>query len=252
MKISNYIEMQLRLFKKHLKKALSNKRRRSIHQLRVALKKVFAISKVLELHIEDADSYKAIQKKIKILFKHAGAIRDNQLMIAYARKWLPFKEKKQLKRACDFHIQSAFSVLQKEVDIVDLKRLVGDYLAFFIDVNSIGKSGVQESLLEHVNLREVEIRDELKRDDVDFHLIRKWTKEQCYLLTFFKEDFKVDINKEMRKLKKKQGEILGLWHDLVVFKQFLKESGLKIREGVYKRLDKETRYLVNQIERAYV
>jgi CHAD domain-containing protein len=249
--ISNYIEIQLKLFRKYLNKALLKNRKRDIHQLRVALKKVFAISKVLERHIDDTDSYKAVQKKIKILFKLSGVVRDNQLMVTYARKWLLARERMQLKKACGLRVQNAFCVFQKEVDIVDINNLIRDYLSFFVDINGIGKSSIQESILEHVNSMEVSIREELKKDMVDFHTVRKWTKEQYYLLSIFKEDFKVDVNKQVRKLKKEQGEILGLWHDLVVFEQFLKELDLKLGERVYKRLDREIGCLINQIERVY-
>ena len=185
-----------------------------IHQLRVSLKKIKAVRLFIStLHPAKA---KQIRKKLKLIFRAAGSIREAQLQL----QWLKKKRYLHLIEAASLAQRitedEELFLQQKELFLTLLTSIREDVLK---QIHKVKASVVTEyavklkaALYEQVN--------HVVKDD--WHELRKLSKQLLYAYHWIGEQDKLKVMTVLsyHTMDQLQEEI-GMWHDLVDMQQWL-------------------------------
>jgi len=245
MKLESYVGEQLGHFYGNLKKTVNNADLVATHDLRVALKKLLALNKVVDIYIPSVSSpYKNSIKKIYSIFKQAGAVRDGHIMSELAFEWLSTREYIEFKRWICIKINSSRRKLNRlyldfNIDVVRselcgaFKHISGNYMPEFRDY-----------LLIYIEENGKKISRYIQSKKCDFHAVRRWVKEQYYIQDQLNVIMGMSISKDILSKKRQQGKILGEWHDLQVFEKYLKKSGCDVKKLIRSRIIKKQKLLI--------
>ncbi len=249
MLLSTYVNKQLIIFAQNLYLASENKDEDAIHDLRVALKKVFAIRNILKVTIQDYDqSIKPYFKPIRGVFKTTGIIRDHQILLHNANLRLPKREFTSFRRTCKTKIKSTHSTLIHNLNSIPIKKEISKVTKVFSILDIMRPDFIVESTLNIITNHERNIEQELLSPNCNFHDIRRWVKEQLYLYTLLKDVYKQKIKDSVITNKKQLGSKLGDWHDLRVLHHHWVNSKDSINNDYIKKLENEAHLLLNSIK----
>ncbi len=248
MKISTHVNKQLIVFTNNLDIASNNKDKEAIHDLRVALKRVFALRKILKQSVFDYElSFKPQFHHVKTIFRITGIIRDNQIMINHAHLRLTHNDYINFRKVCNKTIKSSFIELNETLNTQNIKKEVNAITQLFYSLDNLRADFVINECVNYISENEKLINQQLSILQCNYHLIRKWIKEQYYLLSILKDVYKYGINENLLSQKKELGSSLGDWHDLRVLHQHFIHAGLNFNEDIITSIEQEAISLLSNI-----
>lgn len=214
--ISTYYQKQIHTIEIILKKRHRKISEQDVHQLRVAVKKVKAISDVIHFSKPDFRR-KKFMRSFKRIFKAAGKLRDIQLEITRLKQFQVFDSlkdyshhlNKQLKKRK--HIFFSLANEQMRRKLQKKSRMIFPYFEY-MSTNQVNrfleeKSNQVTRIMESSNLKEREA-----------HQLRKMLKEFYYTTSIFGEK-----EKQFKNLDDFQ-ELLGQWHNDSVLEDYLQNA----------------------------
>ncbi len=249
MLLRTFVNKQLIVFTNNLNIASINHNEDAIHDLRVALKRVFAVRKILKQSVVDYKfSFKPHFHLVKSIFKTTGIIRDQQIMTHIAHKKLEQNEYVNYRRKCNRIIKPALLQLHKCIDYPDIKKEVNFITKIFYVLDILRPEYVINTFLDQISKNEHLIKEQLKTQNCNYHIVRRLIKEQYYLFSILKEVYKYKSDENLIAKKKELGSKLGDWHDLRVFHHNLIHSKMTINPNTITRLETEAKLLLNSIK----
>ncbi len=249
MLLRTYVNKQLTVFTDNLNIASINHNEDAIHDLRVALKRVFAVRKILKQSVVDYElSFKPRFHLVKTIFKTSGIIRDLQIMKHIAHERLKQNEYVNYRRKCNRIIKPAILQLQDTIDDRIIKKEVGFITKIFYALDILRPEFVINTFLNQISENENLIEEQQNTQNCNYHMVRRLIKEQYYLLSILKEVYKYKSDENLIAEKKELGSILGDWHDLRVFHHDLIHSKMTINPNTIVKLETEAKLLLNSIK----
>jgi CHAD domain-containing protein len=212
--LKEYTEKQLQAALQMLQTFTPGADEEIIHQLRVSLKKIKAVLLFIStLHPAKA---KQIRKKVQLIFRAAGSIREAQLQL----QWLKKKRYLHLIKAASLEQKikqdEELFLQQKELFHTLLTSIREDVLK---QIHKIKSSAVTEYA--------VKLKEELHEQAIhvvkdDWHELRKLSKQLLYAHHWVSEQDKLKVMTVLsyHSIDQLQEEI-GMWHDLVDMQQWL-------------------------------
>jgi len=249
MNLSTYVNKQLIVFTDNLNLASKNKNEEAIHDLRVALKRVFAIRHILKQTLTDYDlSIKPHFKPLKNIFNLTGIIRDHQLLIQNSHSRLSHNDYIQFRRICNSTIKNTHQKLFESLASISIQTEIRRVTKIFSILNLMRPEFIIETTLRLIETNDNYIQHEFHNPSCNFHNIRKWTKEQYYLYSLLIEFYKYNIDDSLIAKKKESGSKLGDWHDLRILHHHLSHNEIILNNTVLSSLEKETSILLEDIK----
>lgn len=250
MKLGTYVNKRLNEFQTNLDEVVRSMDKEAIHDLRVALKRIFALRKILKSCVCDYnESYAFYFLEVKTIFKYTGIIRDNQLMMENGEKCLNEDEYLEFCTLRNEQIQIAKKGLHTYLNSIDLKKVRKDLLKIFGVLDVVRPEYMIKVTQQYTGKNEGRIVLQFNTMNCNYHLIRKWVKEQFYLLQFLNDVFKINGSYKLINRKKELGKLLGDWHDIRVLERHLKDAALGITNHAVAKLDREARNMIKSILR---
>lgn len=247
MRLENYVEEQLNQFYHNLIKAIENTDSVAIHDLRVVLKRLFALNKVVDIFFPDLSSfYKDSLEKTHCVFKQAGVIRDNQVMSKLALQWLSEEEYIKFIDFISSKMSSSKEKLNRLYPDVNIEVICNEFCWSFERISSDYMCEFRNHLLAYVENNGKKISESVQSEKCDFHAVRRWVKEQYYIQIQLNEVMGLNINKEILNKKNQHGKLLGKWHDLKVFEKQLKKSGCNVDKLLYDNIISMQKSLIKE------
>ncbi len=248
MLLSTYVNKQLIVFTSNLKMASENKNKEAIHDLRVALKRVFAIRNILKTTINDYDlSIKPYFTPLKNIFKRTGTIRDHQILIQNAYNRLPHNEYIAFRKECNSTINNTHKNLLQYLNQITIDKEIRKTVKVFGILDLMRSEYITDSTSNIIKGHEALIKKELRSENCNFHLIRKWIKEQYYLYSLLTDFYNHDIKDSIIAKKKDLGSKLGDWHDLRILHHHWIHSENTIEKENIIKLENDSQALLNII-----
>jgi CHAD domain-containing protein len=250
MKLRTYVNKRLNEFQTNLDEVVLSLDKEAIHDLRVALKRIFALRKILKSCVRDYnESYAFYFLEVKTIFKYTGIIRDNQLMIENAIKCLNEEEYMEFSSVRNEQLQTAKKGLYTYLNSIDLKRVRKDLLKVFGVLDVVRAEYMIKVTQQYTGKNEGRIVLQFNTTNCNYHLIRKWVKEQFYLLQVLNDVFKINGSYKLINRKKELGKVLGDWHDIRVLERHLKDAALGVSNHAVAKLDRDARNMLKCILR---
>ncbi|MCW3786346.1 CHAD domain-containing protein [Plebeiibacterium sediminum] len=248
MLLHSYVNKQLIVFADNLNMASLNHNEDAIHDLRVALKQVFAVRNILKQSVLDYEhSFKPRFHLVKTLFKTAGIIRDRQIMMHLAQERLMHNEYVNYRRKCNRMIKPAFLKLQEIGESQNLKKEIRYITRIFYALDILRPEFVINIFIKRISENEKQIKEQQNKANANYHLIRRLIKEQYYLLSILKEVYKYNSDENQIAKKKEMGSKLGDWHDLRVFHHDLIHSKMTVNPNTVTSIETEAKSFLNSI-----
>jgi CHAD domain-containing protein len=216
--ISAYIFKYLDEFKVNLEKAIEDYDAEAIHQYRVSVKRIRAITRALDNVYEEPLFPKKIIQPLREMFKAGGTIRDDQVQIGLVE-----------------HAENEYGIKFPLIKAFYQKRIDDQRNAFFqksvdFDFNSLNVISKQiENILEPLDEEFLELHlykrlhnsmEKLKRKRYDLdqpeklHKFRTSFKENGYVSEMlYHSKYSHEITKSAYNRMKNFGQDLGNWHD---------------------------------------
>ncbi len=249
MLLSTHVNKQLIVFTNNLKMASENNDAEAIHDLRVALKRVFAIRHLLRISITDYNlSIKPYFKPLRDIFKQTGIIRDHQNLIQNAQNRLSHVDYIEFRRDCNSVIKNTHINLLQCLNHITIEKETRKITKVFGILDLMRSEYIIDSTLNLIIEKEAQINQELNSDNCNFHLIRKLIKEQYYLYSLLKDFYKYDIENTIIIKKKDLGSKLGDWHDLRILHHHWLHTKTTIENENIIKLENESQALLNIIK----
>lgn len=190
----------------------------TFHKLHVEIKKLNAFFKLLKFCSKDFKR-KKVFKPFKLIFRHAGMVRELQVEETMLEKYFINNLLKEYKNSLkEFHLKERkdfFSILNKTF-VARLKKKYGEIVPF---LKKMDRRKVNIYLKKHRNkIKKLLRQDTLKTSQV--HTLRKRLKKFNYNLK------SLNLEKQHKLPPKKDvlPEFLGKWHDCQVIIRHLKEA----------------------------
>lgn len=195
----------------------------TMHQLRVTLKKITAVTNCLSENKNDSKTIHQLKKKIRTIFKKAGQIRDAELTTVWLKKnrfHLLYNEataffEMDTKRKA-FMQKSSFDAKKLQLVCKGVKKYTGhkrDFAGYVLQLKQ--NLFITNNLLLQSN----------------WHEIRKNIKQILYAVNWLpaNEQLKVLKVAEHKKLEFLQ-ELIGSWHDGEQLKQWLTDRQFFLKD----------------------
>ncbi len=188
-----------------------------IHQLRVSLKKIKAVLVFLStLHPEKA---KKIRKKVQVVFRAAGSVREAQLQLQWLRKkrYVHLIEAAQLEQKISE--DEALLQLHKE-HYQDLLASVAE------DLRKLVRKVKQERVTDYAEKLKETLQQQLQHAvKEEWHALRKLIKQMLYAHHWLSEQEKLKIMPVLSyHVFDQLQEQIGAWHDMVDLQQWLTDQ----------------------------
>jgi len=221
MRLKIYINSQIEIFKENAIVALENMDESSIHDLRVAMKRLYALYDQKGI---DVSLYHVELRSVRKVFKLFGKIRNLQLLNIFSKRFLDFSVYKDLNtdvntgiKIIQHQLQTEFSnnYIPKIAKVLKLSLLVQ-----YVLQDDIIYDGLKQHYLKCQN----EISELISQSKINYHHIRRLVKKQQYILEMIDVVTITHENPKLLKLKKALGKELGEWHDLKVISDFYKHQ----------------------------
>ncbi len=244
MKVSGYIDVLLHEFDRYYVDLCSNEHldEVSIHELRVAYKQIFALYKVL-LFIAPQYS-QGIMEDMQILkgmFKKSGEIRDRHIILNLVSLESFLENKGDLVKVLHKEIKQLEKEFSDSFQNYSYSLMRMHLYQTFSVLDGMKKS-VFSNLIEDISeLYNRKIERVVTSEKTDFHKIRRYVKQQFYILDMYDHLTKKQHNRIFLRRLKKVGKLLGEWHDHVILKKYLEDMANQVSllylEDIDKRAD---------------
>ncbi|MFB6342861.1 YdeI family protein [Saccharicrinis sp. FJH62] len=202
------------------KEKQSNK---NIHKLRLSIKSIKSILKILESENSVQIDKQAIYDQLIPPFKTAGSLREQKVNLKLTKKF-NLTDITELNNFLQQKVFEAEKELKPQIDNLnetDLKKCCRSISLF---INSTDFTTLTQIILKSLNERSDQIKMLTEKPDatIPLHKIRRYLKDIDFALTWLSNSyvFVPGINMETVNA---LGRIIGRWHDIVVFKNELKE-----------------------------
>lgn len=199
----------------------------SVHDMRVAIKRMRALMQTIE-HLSPSLSSRKLFKPLKTLFKSAGPLRDVHVQQALVHQWMqkahrPFHGYYNELKAQELDLRTAF---QKQA-----RAFSPECLDFIRSQCTTEISQLSDAWLVYkINQRFVNLMEDIVFQhhvpdlaENHYHKIRKTSKEARYTLEVLQQLRQDDayevLNQQLRALH----QALGQWHDFDVAQQFVNQ-----------------------------
>lgn len=259
--IANSLEKNLHVSAKYLPGVLSNPGERSLHKIRVAIKKINAAYRLLEFLIPDGFSRKKHYRKFEKIFDSLGKLRELQLNDSYMESChLPAASQKMY---AAFYASERNKAQRKNKEA--LKKFDVNFL--FKSTKQVNKltrnlkdDGVLQKTKQFILAEANQIKKLLKDyDNPDkVHKIRKFLKELNYNAKFL-NNIKPSEKAEQLIIRLKEAEtLIGTWHDKVALIYYIqklteknndaKPASIKPFNKIIARLSGENKNTLSQLK----
>jgi CHAD domain-containing protein len=245
-------------YRKYLERAIQHQDAESVHQLRIAIKKLKALFSLIEFSDPSFESKKYLIQYIEV-FKAAGEIRDISITVKLIGK----QEKNlfmNIKRLSAFLQQEKIRKMPKIKKIftkVQVKNNSYDEKITQIIKNKIDSSKM-DAFLSNIH-KELEERRKKRTSRKDLHKFRKLLKKYFYISQIAKENFRLRVDNISLKRIDKLQDLLGSWHDRRTAKNIINDhkknalsTGIQKEElsGILQGLKKKEKKLRTKTKKA--
>ncbi len=246
-RLGRYAGVLLNSCHKKLQKTNLHSSKRDIHNLRLNLKEIFALLTVVDLCLINVSvEFHQAVKVVRKLFKLTGVVRDNQLIVKHAKQFLTFESYKNLKKISKGNIKDAKLALEQNLQQINIQQIRQDLILGFKETAQIRTNMVVSHLKHRVKKDQKRIEKELSRKKCDYHLVRRWVKEQYFLLKTLKDVLYVNIGYSKLVYKESLGKALGEWHDWVVLENKLLFWGIVMDDSVKEKVNRMSNRILNK------
>jgi CHAD domain-containing protein len=188
-----------------------------IHQLRVSLKKLKAV--LVFAATLNPEKTKKIRKKVQVLFRAAGSVREAQLQLQWLTKkrYVHLIEAAKLKQKISE--EEALLLLQKE-DYQDMLASVAK------DLLKLIRKIKQEQVADYAVQLKKTVQQQLQAEEKEeWHALRKLIKQMLYVHHWLSEQEKLKIMPVLLyHVFDQLQEQIGTWHDLIDLQQWLTDQ----------------------------
>ncbi len=248
MKLSEYVDQQLLKFYTNLKQSIDDQGQDTVHDFRVALKKIFALQRLLNQVDEGGwNNNYAFFAPIKTLFKCAGDIRDYQVMQSGLEEWLTSTQIHRFNHYLNENITQKFTDLENIDKDLLLDELINQVKIAFQKLYNLPETIVMNYITHQVSIYEKWIEDELQSELCNYHKIRRYVKNQYYYLSILEEVLNDNSFAELTRQKDQLGKKLGLWHDYKVLSKHIGSLALENHTEVVSRIEAKANELIEEI-----
>lgn len=212
---------------------------KDIHSFRVCIKKMHAFTEYLNFLSNDFSSDNKITKNF---YKAAGRIRDLYLikkelkrLNLYDIKWKLFLKEKLTKDKEDYKI-----VFKKFRENFKNDVRLGKNRVFFTLKRTANLEAASKKYVKHQRQEIYKFSKAVLNDASEIHLLRKNFKKFYYNYFAVSEAFYLPLDNMLQVSIENLNEILGRWHDKVVFKKFVsKHSAIKSAQRIMEQTNRE-------------
>ena len=238
--ISAYHNERWKALKKQVKKLLVDESEKNVHKARVEIKKIVALYAFVEFCDDRLDARKELKPLIKI-FKLLGKIRDYHNTIALCQKFEispdEFDTEKRPQKEASKSVR------------VEIEKYKEDFKTIAKNTASVLKATSSEKLKIYLEAEKEKIFAVLDAptDRDSLHHSRRDIKILVYDVALLDTTIYLIEPAEIKAFDALQDNI-GKWHDLMIFRQSLKDKKYKHRHPKkYDLLKKEEKLLARQI-----
>ncbi len=248
MKLSEYVDQQLLKFYINFKQSIDDQGQDAIHDFRVALKKIFALQRILNQVDEgEGNNNHSCFSPIKTLFKCAGDIRDYQVMQSGLEEWLTSTQIHRFNLYLNENITRQFTDLENINKDLSLDELIKQVKIAFQKLYDLPETIVMDYITHQVSIYEKRIEDELQSELCNYHKIRRYVKDQYYYLSILEEVLNDNSFTELKVQKDQLGKMLGLWHDYKVLSKHIAFLALENQSEVVDGIEAKAKELIEEI-----
>ena len=264
--IKDYLFKNLDQFSSNLEKAQREYDPDAIHDYRVAVKRIRALVRAVNLSMHDTVFPDDMILPLRLMFKAGGTIRDDQVQIVLVKD-IEKVEKRKFPLIKTFYAEkikeqrNAFFVQSFELDPADIDRIKSQ-----IEESFSGQDDQKLDAAIYEWLENAMLKLKLKRYDLDdsqrLHRFRTRYKQNSYVVEMmYQSKYDRRITKQSYMLMKDFGQTLGDWHDyfqlmantVLIFKDSrnikLLEEAFEMRKLIQPRHDKIMQEILHQIKR---
>ena len=215
-------------FEEHLDKSTSKSNAEPIHELRLSIKKIRALSLILKkLPIENPQVQQLLEQ-VKPIFKKAGNIREPQVFISLAKNLSKYPG--QLFGYLKNQEVRAREKYKEQLENFDLTKWSQRTSSILSTIESLNINKVIECAMAIVDDKNSKIEKLVSKKNRKYHKIRKQLKVNQEILLLLREmKSSPDVSDE-RETVKDLASLLGEWHDFKelqdVIYNYAKNNGL--------------------------
>ena len=238
---ADYFVLQHRLFKRALNAYARKKNNDSLHQLRVAIKKMNALLILLHKLNPDFD-YEAAYVPYKNIFKRAGFIREEILQSERLKQGSENKQGKRVRVAI-------LSKLNTELFRVSKAELVNAGKALPFIQSALGKLKQKEIIKYCEKLfAKVEAKWKNTTRNAEIHKFRKHLKQLLYCSHLLSQKQRDELisSKKHKRIDKLQ-EAIGQWHDNILLLNKISGEHVKVGSQFLQSIQDETKSMLKEI-----
>ncbi|MEA3353261.1 MAG: CHAD domain-containing protein [Campylobacterota bacterium] len=229
----------------YLNKISQNKK---IHLIRQKCKKTRALLLILKPLMRKNSDYIRLDSYIKNIAKKLSLSRDKKVLNDTYKKII---KKYKLKKSKYKEIKHYLNSIKK--DKIN-NEFIKEQLALTVKESTLCKKEIKSSIIkkrcEHnietvinkLYMKIIKLQEKAfhYEDDEDIHEYRKWVKYYMYIMETIKKE-----TAELEKLT----TLLGKYHDITVFKEYLQNFNKPIKNQFLFYLQKEQKYLLKDIKK---
>jgi len=233
-KINHYHESCWVNIHRDIKKYIKTKDNKVLHQLRIDIKKLIALTHFIDSFKSDFNS-KKISKSILTLFKLSGEHRDYHHAKQFCKKF-------NINKSCLKKVASP-SVVKKLKD--HHKKYSKHFETLKEEIQNAIKDAKTTRFKKYLSKSNKAIKVSLSTalTKTQMHAVRKQMNDILYLsaLSGNFSDSKLLMQDNLQNL-------MGKWHDINKFKTMLKKSGVKVKDKKILSIKREERMLLKEIQ----
>ncbi len=224
-RLTEHFKKHLKAFRKKFSKASKSQGIRTIHNLRLSIKKLRAALTLAEIASKGAYQKKQHFELFDKLFKNAGAIREIQIHLSIVRR-AKFSQSKKFKYHAASMLSKAILRFEKRIKRFDFKKLKQLDRALFATINTLPDEEVIFAGVKYIEEEYKLIRTSIIKCKAEPELHKKRIRmktllEVTIILRKLNDSAALKrFQKEVSALNKTMGE----WHDHDAFLNFLKTS----------------------------
>jgi CHAD domain-containing protein len=232
--LSNYYSNEVDLFLEHLIRVKTKPTEKTIHELRVEIKKLRSVFQLLAVIAKKEFNIKNYTNSLKDLFDTAGKIREIQVnQICFTK----FKFSKEIndkyKKFLLNREEELGNKLKKTINNFDKSVLINSKKQIKKITGDLNNKKMWDACLFYLKDKTLKIENLLSagNNPLIIHKIRIRLKSLHTIATFLQKTNPIQKNEKILQLIKQTGALIGNWHDNLVLinsleRYFIKKENL--------------------------
>jgi CHAD domain-containing protein len=224
--LDKLLKQQSDVVDKYCNSSLPKTKKKEVHEIRVAIKKLNSMFKLLEFVASLQFDRKSYSDEYRKVYKKLGKLRELQVTNDYLEK---YKLPKGLAKLCDSYYKycekKARQKLSKTHELFNREKFKSSVKAVNNFINELDEPRILKKANEFILLETNEIKKLLQEKDTpeNIHQIRKHVKSVNYNMTFLNNVRPLVKYEKLVSELGKTSALLGLWHDRIILSLFISD-----------------------------